>query len=619
MRNPELQVYEYKVRDRRGAERSVIYAKDVFRDEADQVAGIVGAFLDITERTQMEAELRRRLEFEKVVMDISTQFVGRHPDEIDVGIDLGLKALSEATGVDRMYAFELRDAATKMDATHEWCRPGVASQMHRLQGLQVADFPSVREYLQHSQTVYAPRILGQADGEIGQLEFEMGDIRPLLSLPMVCAGHVLGFLGVDARPADRPWSQDDVALLRVAAEIFANGLERRRADSQLRDAQKMEPVGRLAAGVAHDLNNMLTPMLGFAQLLRFNLAGRPEAQESVEEIIGAAERSRDLVRQLLAFSRRQILDLKPVELPTIVCGMEKLLRSAIREDIELSIVAPPAGRTVLADAGQLEQVIMNLAVNAQDAMPRGGTLLIETGEAELDEAYCADHADVLPGLYAVLAMSDTGVGMDERTREHIFEPFFTTKGPGAGTGLGLATVYGTVKQHGGSICFYSEPGRGTTFKIYLPVADRAALLADAAPTDNDLSTIPGGATVMVVEDDYPARRLVTAVLTQAGCKVLSAGSSRECLQLLERHQGPLDLLVTDVVMHDLDGRRLHEEIVRRFSDRLGAIKVLFMSGYTHDIIAHHGVLDEGVNFIQKPFAVSRLVEKVREVLNRQED
>jgi PAS domain S-box-containing protein len=614
-RHPHLQIYDSKVMDKDGMERSVMYVKNVFYDETDQVAGIVGAFVDITERKRMETELRRRLEFERVVMQISTEFVGRYPEEMDEGIDAALRALGQATGIQRMYVIELRSGATKMDVTHEWCRPGVEPQKEFMQGLVVADFPAAEQQIPRSQSVHTSIVAEPAREHSPEAEAAAMTIDSLLLLPMVCSGQVLGFVGVDAVRADRPWGEDDLRLLRVAAEIFANGLDRRNAESLLREAQQLESVGRLAAGVAHDLNNLLTPILGFAQLLRPEVVTSPTAIEDLGEIIRAAERSRDLVRQLLAFSRKQILDLRPVELPEIVNGMEKLLRSAIRENIDLRVVAPPATHLIYADSGQLEQVIMNLAMNSQDAMPYGGSLLLETSEAVLDEAYCAEHPDVQPGRYAMIAITDTGIGMDARTREHLFEPFFTTKEPGSGTGLGLATVYGVVKQHGGSIWLYSEPGKGSTFKIYLPVANRAALLAGEAAAHTVPAPMPDGTTVMVAEDDMVVRRLVTNVLTQAGCTMMSAASAGECLEMLEHHRGRMDLLLTDVILKDLDGRQLYEEVVHRFGDRFADTRVLYMSGYTHNVIAHHGVLDEGVNFIQKPFAVERLVEKVREALD----
>jgi PAS domain S-box-containing protein len=612
MRNPQRQVYESKVLDRHKRVRSVIYAKNVVFDESDRVAGIVGAFTDITDLKQMETEILHRLEFERVVMQISTEFVGRHPHEIDEGIDAGLKALGVATGVTRVCLLELRSAATRMDVTHEWCHQGAEQHIDQLQDLVVDDFPMARQQIPRRQTARAAAVTGPPGGKRTEAATEV--IRSMLLLPMTVATKVLGFLGVDPVRSDRPWSEDDLRLLRVAAEIFANGLDRRDAEAQLGEAQKLESVGRLAAGVAHDLNNMLTPILGFAQLLRPELDGRPEALEDLTEIIHAAERSRDLVRQLLAFSRKQILDLRPVDLPAIVLGMEKLLRSAVRENIDIQYVTPSAKHLILADTGQLEQVIMNLAMNAQDAMPHGGSLVLETSETELDQAYCADHADIEPGRYAMLVMTDNGAGMDKHTREHLFEPFFTTKEPGAGTGLGLATVYGIVKQHGGSIWLYSEPDKGTTFKIYLPIANRAALLADATLARHEVPSMSVGTTVMVAEDDPVVRRLVTSILTQAGCTVLAAATGEECLEMLERHEGRIDLLLTDVIMKDLDGRQLYDEVMRRYGDRLGPMKVLFMSGYTHNVIAHRGVLDEGVNFIQKPFAVERLAEKVREAL-----
>jgi PAS domain S-box-containing protein len=610
MREPRLQVYDFKVRDQHGRERAVIYAKNVFRDERDQVAGIVGAFIDISDRVRMEQELRRRLELERVVMRISTEFVGRHRDEIEPGIASALEALGETTGVDRSYVFVLRGGGTRMDNTHEWCREGIAPQRERLQDLRVADFPSVHDHILAGRAVAVPRVSELPARSPERLEFEAEGIRSLLLVPMTGGSGVLGFLGLDVVREERSWSEDDLSLLRVAGEIFASGLERRRVEDQLREAQKLESVGRLAAGVAHDFNNMLTPILGFAELLLDEVGQRGESRDSVAQIIRAAERSRDLVRQLLAFSRKQILDLRPLELSAVVLGMQALLRRTIREDIELKVIVDDLPCRVRADSGQLEQIVMNLCVNAQDAMPRGGTILIETARVELDASYCDSHPQVRPGPHVMLSLTDTGLGMDERTRAHIFEPFFTTKPRGVGTGLGLATVYGIVRQHGGSIWLYSEPGKGSTFKIYLPAIDAPA--PQAAAGGSPVPALAGPATVMLVEDDEMVRNLVRTILTRAGCSVIAAASGTECLRALEAHPGPLHLLLTDVIMQDMNGRELYEAVQRR---RAGApVKVLFMSGYTHNVIAHHGVLEEGVAFIQKPFSVERLLEKVREVL-----
>ncbi|MBI5602171.1 MAG: PAS domain S-box protein [Deltaproteobacteria bacterium] len=380
-------------------------------------------------------------------------------------------------------------------------------------------------------------------------------------------------------------------------------------EEQYHQAQKMEAIGRLAGGVAHDLNNLLCPILGYAEMLLDQFSPEDERHHSVEEIHRAGLRARDLVRQLLAFSRKQALEIKVVDLNRAISSFETLLRRMLREDIEVRTKLSPSRTTVLADVGQIEQVIMNLAVNAQDAMPDGGRISIETEIAELDETYTAEHHGVQPGPYILLAMSDTGQGMDAETREHIFDPFFTTKEKGKGTGLGLATVYGIVKQHGGSIWVYSEPGKGSTFKIFLPSAQAAVTdsITPLAMPKNGRGT----ETILLAEDSEMVRNLTVHILERQGYTLISGSNGTECLRLLADHDGPLDLLITDVVMPDMNGKMLFE----RVATRCPGIKVLYMSGYTDDVIVQHGILDEGIAFIQKPFTVQSLVAKVREVLD----
>ena len=401
------------------------------------------------------------------------------------------------------------------------------------------------------------------------------------------------------------------------ATIFADVTERKRAEAekakleeQYRQAQKMESVGRLAGGVAHDLNNLLTPILGFGELLLDDLRSDDPRKGSVEQIVKAAEKSRDLVRQLMAFGRKQVLEFKPVDLNSVVAEFEKLLRHTLHEDIALKVIPASSIPAVLGDVGQLQQVIMNLAVNAQDAMPSGGRLTIETSVADLDAVYASQRPGVTPGPYVLLAISDTGNGMETEIQEHIFEPFFTTKEKGKGTGLGLATVYGIIKQHGGNIWVYSESGRGTTFKIYLPAVETAAEPIEkihVVPPED----LRGTETILLAEDDAVVRSLAQGILEQLGYAVLPADNGREALSVLASHDGPVRLLLSDVVMPEMNGRELYATIAKDHP----AMKVLYMSGYTENVIAHHGVLDAGVQFIQKPFTLQALAAKVREMLD----
>lgn len=383
--------------------------------------------------------------------------------------------------------------------------------------------------------------------------------------------------------------------------------ERGKLQAQLIQAQKIEAIGKLAGGVAHDLNNLLFPILGYSEMLLDDPALDGARREAIGAIMQAGFRARDLVRQLLAFSRRQTLEYKPLDLNKAVADFEKLLRRTIREDIAIRILPAPEVPLVMADIGQVEQVLMNLAVNAQDAMPDGGCLTIETAPAELDEHYAAVHREVKPGAYVRLVVSDTGCGMDQETSQRLFEPFFSTKGE-KGTGLGLATVHGIVKQHGGHIWVYSEVGKGTTFKVYLPLSGKVDL--EEKRDELGAAALEGSETILLVEDDEQARRLARAMLERHGYTVLAAEDGRVALALADKHEGALHLLLTDVILPGMNGRDLAARIAEKRPD----LKVLFMSGYTDNVIVHHGVLEQGVNFIQKPFTINDLAVKIRDVL-----
>jgi PAS domain S-box-containing protein len=407
---------------------------------------------------------------------------------------------------------------------------------------------------------------------------------------------------LSGRSTSGPEEVEDV--LEIIAEDVT---ERRALEDQFRQAQKMEAVGRLAGGVAHDFNNLLMVISGYTEVLLDELKSHEELQNKAEAIQQAADRATTLTRQLLAFSRKQLLELKVVDVNAIVSDMERLLRPLIGETIELSThLKPDVGHT-RADAGQLEQVIMNLVVNARDAMPMGGKVLIQTERVDLD-ARRREHSLIPPGPYVLLSVSDTGAGMDKETQSRIFEPFFTTKEKGKGTGLGLSTVYGIVKQSGGFIFAHSEMGDGTSFRIYLPRVEDAA--EHSGPVKDPAAAAGGSETVLLVEDEESVRQLVRDTLAGKGYKVIEAPNGEAGLKVSEEHSGTIEILITDVVMPGIGGR----ELAQRVSAARPNIKVLFLSGYTEDAIIHEGVLEPGTAFLQKPFTLQMLSRKVREVL-----
>jgi two-component system, cell cycle sensor histidine kinase and response regulator CckA len=389
--------------------------------------------------------------------------------------------------------------------------------------------------------------------------------------------------------------------------IIRDITERRQLEDHLRQTLKMEAIGQLAGGVAHDFNNLLTIISGYGQLLEEKTGSKE--REYVQEILKASDRAASLTRQLLAFSRRQIMAPQVLDLNSIVANMEKMLKRLIGEHIELATLQHPDLGRVKADSGQIEQVILNLAVNARDAMPEGGKITIETANVELDESYARTHSSVVPGQYVMLAVSDGGVGMDSETMTHIFEPFFTTKERGQGTGLGLSTVYGIVKQSSGSIWVYSEVGAGSTFKVYLPRVQESA--AHPEPVASDTGSVRGTETILVVEDEEGVRSLVRETLKSFGYKMLEAQGAEHALSILQEYREPIHLLLTDVIMPQMSGK----ELAKRLPSFHPETTVLFMSGYTDNAIVRHGVLDATTAFLQKPFMPKILVRKVREVLD----
>ncbi|MCL4457929.1 MAG: ATP-binding protein [Nitrospirae bacterium] len=401
-------------------------------------------------------------------------------------------------------------------------------------------------------------------------------------------------------------------LEKSQAELKRHEEDQRRLEEQLRHAQKMEAVGTLAGGVAHDFNNILTTIIGYANLLQMKMREDDPGNPYIKEVLVSAEKAAHLVNSLLAFSRKQIMSLKPVNVNDIIIGMKKMLARLISEDIEFRVDAADKELTVMADRGQIEQVLMNLVTNARDAMPDGGILTIETGLAELDENYMKAHEYGKPGMYAFVSVSDTGAGMDEKTKEKIFEPFFTTKEVGKGTGLGLATTYGSIRQHNGYISVYSEPGKGTTFMIYLPLIGRNAEMQSEERIKT--AEIKGGSeTILAAEDDVEVRKLAKKVLEKFGYKIIEAVDGEDAVSKFMDNKDTVRLLLFDVIMPKKDGKAAYEEI-KKINP---GIKTIFMSGYTADIIHKKGVFEGGIEFISKPVPPDVLLKKVRESLDKE--
>jgi two-component system cell cycle sensor histidine kinase/response regulator CckA len=531
---------------------------EVLRDATGQIIGTRGTILDITDRKQAESELHLQSAALNAAADaiVITDRTG--------GVEWVNPAFTQLTG------YPAEEALGKNP------RDLIKSGKHA-----PAFYRDLWETILAGRTWHGEMINRRKDGS---LYTEDQAITPILD----GSGAITHFVAI----------KTDIT-------------ERLQLEAQFRQAQKMDSVGQLASGIAHDFNNLLTVINGTSELLLAQVRPDDPVHADVQEIHRAGERASTLTRQLLAFSRQQILEPRVMNFNEAVAGMESLLRRLLGEDIDLVVVPTPGVGNVKADPGQIEQVMTNLAVNARDAMPQGGQLTIETQNVTITEADARRHGVAMaPGPYVRLAVRDSGVGMDEATRAHIFEPFFTTKGPGKGTGLGLSTVYGIVKQSHGFIWVESEVGQGTSFKIYLP------RVTEAAGTDRPAKTAvssSGTETILLVEDNAGLRKLVTRFLAPAGYTVLGAANGEDALRLLERHDAPVHLLLSDVVMPGMSGRQLAE----RLAPIRPGMKVLYMSGYTSDTIVRHGVLDAQVPFLNKPFTAAALLRKVREVLDSQ--
>jgi PAS domain S-box-containing protein len=557
----DLPLSENPIVTRSGVERLIEWRNTVVRDESGRITGSLSSGTDVTERTVAVEALRDTEERMRFALQNAS---------------VGIWDLDYTTGVAR------------------WSEI-LESQFGLQPGMFGGTFEAFVELVHPDDRESVLETVAKAIKSGADFSYSHRTIRPDGKERWLSgAGRIL--LGEHGEPVRGIGISQDVT-------------ERRTLEVQFQQAQKMEAVGRLAGGVAHDFNNLLTVILGFCELLLAEGDPDDPRQVDIAEIQKAGARGAGLTRQLLAFSRKQIIEPTLLDLNVVVADMRAMLGRLIGEDVKIVVGLRPDLALVTADRGQVEQIVMNLAVNARDAMPKGGTLTIETANIELDEHYAKTHLAATPGSYVGLTVTDTGTGMTPQVQARLFEPFFTTKGPGKGTGLGMATVYGIITRCGGSVGVYSEVGKGTAFKVYFPRADAAEMVVEAhAPLARPRAGIH---TVLVVEDEEGLRDLAKRLLQRHGYTVLVAAHADEALRLFDEHPS-IDVLLTDVVMPGASG----PDLTRQLIDQRPALRVIYMSGYTEEAIVQHGVIKPGIAFLNKPFTSEALAEKISEVLER---
>jgi PAS domain S-box-containing protein len=561
-----VQHYESPVMNAHGLLRDVIFNKAIFTDSKGAVGGLVGAILDITDCKRVEEELRLSKE--------------------------SLEAMINA----------MPDLMFRID------RDGTIYEYHSSASELLYVQPEVflGKRIPNILPAEASRIMMEALAEAVKKGSHRGAVYSL----QIPSGVTWFELSIAAMGEPHHPATQFIVLVRDITERRKAEDERKLLEAQLHQAQKMEAIGELASGIAHDFNNILTAIIGYAEIILLRMEKDSPLRHFVEQVLASADRASDLTNGLLAFSRRQVLHVKPIDLCGVVRDFKKMLGRLLPEDIDFRTTLAEGNLIVMADKGQIEQVLMNLVTNAKDAMQRGGTLTIDVSPAVMDERFGHAHGFGEPGQYACISVTDTGQGMDEETTKRIFEPFFTTKEVGKGTGLGMAIVYGIIQQHNGCITVSSETGKGTTFRIYLP---RIAEKIDEAHVTRVVESPPGGTeTILLAEDDVTIRELHKMILEEAGYRIVETVDGQDALDKFMEHMAEVDIVVTDVIMPKIDGKKLYDEIRRIRPD----MKVLFMSGYTKDIVLERGIRDDEFSYVTKPVKSFELLKKVRDVLDR---
>jgi PAS domain S-box-containing protein len=580
--------------------------------EISQLRVVGEIFASALNRKRTEHALARQLEFEQRIAELSRHFLAVGADQIEKAIRAALAEAAQLAEVQRCYLRSFEGGDREPRQICEWSEPGLPEASPR-------PLPWIGPRILAGKILHLPRLsMLPTEAWVERAELESRGVLSLLAIPVFSGETPTGFLGFESTDQQRWWSDQEITLLRLVGELFASALRRERAEDALRESQtqllhsqKIEAVGRLAGGIAHDFNNLLTVILGFSNALLNELEEGHWAREDVTEINESAERAAALTRQLLTFSRRQVLQSEVVDLNERVAGLEEMLRRLLGEDVELELDLHPEVAAVEGDPYQFEQVLINLVVNARDAMPEGGHLWVKTRNLEVGPTEQNRLGLRSAGDHLVLSVGDSGCGMDEETRVHIFEPFFTTKEPGKGTGLGLSIVYSIVEQSGGAITVLAEPNKGTTFEITLPTV-RAAVQTDQGSEQDGAAS--GDETLLLVEDEAAVRRLARRILEKRGYRVLEARDGAEALEVAAAHRGPVHLLLTDVVMPKLGGG----ELARKLTEARPGLRVLFMSGYPQERGRDVPSLPEG-DFLQKPFTASALLAVVRNCLEKQRD
>jgi len=579
-------------------------------------AGVLSLVVDACEHERMQSALSRRIEFERLISELSTRFIDLGERLVNDDIHYALQAIGEFAQVDRAYIFLFSPDGATMSNTHEWCAEGITPEIEGLQQLPVEAFPWWCARIKRREAIHIPRVEDMGQEAIAEKIILMEqDIRSVVVVPLVYARKVAGYLGFDAVRSEKEWSHEDIALLTIVGEMFMNALERHKAEAERRSlvdqlvaARSLDNVAKLAGGVAHDFNNLLSIILNCATAISSGLKGTKYERYN-DDLLTATKQAATLTRRLLIIGRRNIVEASVLRPNQVLRDLAHLVEHTLGEGVEYNMQLDETVGCVRLGRAQLEQIIVNLTMNARDAMPQGGRLSIVTELVVLNEVDTSNRIDVHPGRYVCLSVHDTGAGMTPEVLSRAFEPFYTTKRP-QGTGLGLSTVHGIVTEANGHVMLNSSPGNGTTVAIYLPVSEAEETSCPAVPRTGPMGT-GQGETILVVEDCEELRHIVSDALTDNGYRVLAATNAARALDLYAENAHNVDLILTDVIMPGMSGRQMAE----RVQELHGIQRVAYMSGYEDEVLTQHRVLEPGIRLIQKPFLIEELLRFVRDALD----